>query len=84
MQQSEHWDRRKEITYPVMGRLFREGFPRDSQGKKFYLITRDGVHHQHCTLDRSTQYHAEGSQWRNAIGELIGSYSVIAWKEEEN
>jgi len=83
--QSKNWYRRKDITWPV-GRetLFREGFPGDSHGKRYHLITKDGVHHHHCILDRSTQYRDEGPQWRTANHEPIDSYNVIAWKEEEN
>ena len=84
LQKSLNWDRRHHITWFVRkGFPFDEGWPKCGPGdnKVFELITRDGQRHDAC-VDFSTQYRAEGLQWRSLTGEPISKGVVIAWREK--
>lgn len=84
-QKSPNWDNRQTITSSVTeGFPFNEGWPQCGPGdnKVFELITRDGQRHI-AQVDLSTQYRAEGKQWRTLSGQIIDKYNVLAWREVE-
>ncbi len=82
-QKSPNWDNRKNITgFLREGYPFDEGWPQcgPTDDKVFELITRDGQRYD-ARVDFSTQYRAEGKQWRTLSGETIYKIVVIAWRE---
>lgn len=84
-QKSPNWDSRQNISQFVEeGFPFDEGWPECGPGddKVFELVTRDGQRHD-ARVDFSTQYRAEGLQWRTLSREVIYKHVVIAWREKQ-
>jgi hypothetical protein len=85
LRKSRHWDERKnEQSFPKSGYPYREGWPDCGPGENivFEIVMMDGKRTQGY-VDFTTQYIAEGLNWRDLNGELIDKYFVVAWKEVE-
>lgn len=85
LQKSPNWDNRKNVTGFVRdGYPFNEGWPQcgPSDDKLFTVITRDGTRHT-AYVDFTTQYRAEGLQWRKLNRESICKEVVVAWQEKK-
>jgi hypothetical protein len=88
LQQSVHWEERKDFTEDVArlfgdfpGFPFNEPWPRWWHGRSFTLITYRGTRHESAIVDDSRQYRDEGLCWRTPSGP-VGKHLVIAWQEE--
>ncbi len=61
---SKNWDKFKNTTTFVQdGFPFDEGFPPLAMGRAYHIVTRDGTHYL-AEVDFSTQYRAEGKEWK--------------------
>ena len=87
--QSPNWDKYKDYkggVFMIQGFPFNEGWPpEDSCDKIYEIILRDGVGliKHDARVDYSTQYRAEGLQWRTTRGEVFDKHCVVAWKQKE-
>ena len=83
-EKSPNWDSREaSLKNHVMGQRmqgwpFNEGIPKNRQGS-FQVILSDGQIAT-ATIDLSTQYQAEGIQWKTK-GQTWDKQQVAAWKE---
>lgn len=91
---SRNWEKHKDADGPVKdGFPFSEGFPKQPIGRVFHIVANDGTHYL-AEVDLTTQYRAEGKQWkavsrREADGSWrhyqrqVYAHTVLCWKLHE-
>lgn len=87
-QQSKNWEKYKDISsFVAEGFPFDEGFPKGgpfgNADKIYEIILRNGTKVD-AQVDYSTQYRAEGLNWRCLEGTFssVDRFIVLAWKEK--
>ena len=84
IQQSKNWEQRNAIAFQgvrFQGFPFMEGLPKNRMGT-YEIILADGERAQ-AMLDLSTQYRAEGIQWRTLDGRIFHPHVIACWRSVE-
>lgn len=86
-QQSQSWEKyRDNHDGQIRGFPFNEGFPTGGpfgNVRKWYELILETGQRVRAQVDFSTQYRAEGLQWRTEAGKTLDKHVVAAWKEAE-
>ncbi len=86
-QKSKSWDKVDKESKVILGQgmisgfPFDEGWPKDSRGKTYEIIVRNGERLD-ATVDDSESHRADGILWRYGGNRSLSKYVVAAWREK--